>query len=65
MKNYQRNTTITLQNDPEDFRVPFEIFTEWEKQYYLYRYNRLTNAEISLLAKPMYPYHGNFEEGVY
>ncbi len=65
MKTYQPNTTITLINDPEDFQPIGTIQTEWELQYQRYLYSRLTNAEISLLSKRTYPYHGNFEEGVY
>lgn len=65
MKCYQPNTTLTLINDPQDFKMPYFAYSKFEGELYKYYYNRLTNAEIGLLAKPIDILTGNFEEGVY
>ncbi len=33
----------TYSNDPNDFRMPFEVFSDFEKEIYEYNYYRLTN----------------------
>ncbi len=65
MKTYEPYTYITVRNDPQDFQMPFTIYSEYERDLYYYYYNRLTNAEISLLSKPVDITVGNFEEGAW
>ena len=65
MKTYENSITTTVEVDPQDFKMPFTYYSEWEKQHYLLRYFQLNNYPISLLEKPVYPYCGNYEEGSY